>query len=237
MRILKATALAVVASSIFIAFFYLQGPSAAAYPTRPYGVGTGSNNTWTGTQTFSTPASFAVGSVGSPSITFTGHTTDGIWWNNGISVTFGGTQYFLVSGDNSGTIYTPGTIAGLTGNINIQTPTQFSAGLACGYTAQSGTTFTVNLDGNGKPARCVVRMTNAAARTVTLPTASSYTAGALVIVQDGNNNAGTNNISVARSGSDTINGGTGNVAVVTANSAKSMCIGDGSSAWVCGINN
>lgn len=53
MRILKATAYAAVSLSIFAAFFYLKGPAAEAFPTRPYGVGTSSNNTWTGTQTFS----------------------------------------------------------------------------------------------------------------------------------------------------------------------------------------
>lgn len=106
-----------------------------------------------------------------------------------------------------------------------------SANLSCGFNTQAGTTYTaVATD-------CWVSLTNAAAKTVTMPAANAVPAGAMVHLLDGAANASTQNISAARAGTDTINGGTTNVAVVTSNNAHSTCVSDGSSKWVCGINN
>jgi hypothetical protein len=105
-----------------------------------------------------------------------------------------------------------------------------SAGFSAGRNAQSGTTYTtVATDYN-------VLLSNTGARTVTLAAASAYPAGGIVRLWDTAGTGLTANISVARTGSDTINGGTGNVAVVTANSAIATCVSDGSSAWICAIN-
>lgn len=106
-----------------------------------------------------------------------------------------------------------------------------SANFGCGFNSQAGTTYTaVATD-------CNVLLTNLNARTVTMPAATAVQPGAHLYIWDGNNNAGTNNVSVARAGTDTINGGTTNVAVVTANSGHSTCVSDGSSKWVCSVNN
>jgi hypothetical protein len=77
-------------------------------------------------------------------------------------------------------------------------------------------------------------------RTATLPAANTVIAGGIILVADGAPAAtgagGT--ISVARSGSDTINGGTGNVIVVTTANSHSTCIDvDSTSQWICGTNN
>lgn len=108
-----------------------------------------------------------------------------------------------------------------------------SGALSCGYNTQSGTTYTTTANDCG----VWLTDTGSAAVTVTLLAAANYAPNARIELVDGANSAGTHNISVARSGSDTINGGSSTVAVVTSNSATSVCRTDGVSKWVCGINN
>lgn len=164
-----------------------------------------------------------------------------IWWNNypagntnaAIGLTLrstgevrwtgnGGTPAWRTSADNVGTL----------GDLTHRWLGIFSNGpTSCKYNAQSGTTYTATTND------CIVAISNAAARTVTLPAANTMPAGGTFFVFDTNNNAGANNISVARTGTDTINTGTTTIAVVTANSAHSTCVTDGSSKWTCGINN
>lgn len=69
----------------------------------------------------------------------------------------------------------------------------------------------------------------AAARTVTLPAANSVPAGYELIVQDWAGAAGTNNITVQRAGSDTVDGGT-SVAIATDYGAATF-VSNGSNAW------
>lgn len=132
----------------------------------------------------------------------------------------------------------PSVVAGITGDVNFQGPVRHSAGgFGLTRTTQSATTYSPGLDGNNFPAQTVVWMTNVSARTVTIPTAASYQDGAVLIIVDAAGTAGSANVSVARSSSDTINGGTGTIAVVTANFAHTTCTGNGVSAWICGVNN
>jgi hypothetical protein len=72
--------------------------------------------------------------------------------------------------------------------------------------------------------------TLAAARTVTLPAASSLAAGTEVIVQAGAGCSAVNTVSIARAGSDTINGAAPSV-VMTAAYAWRRFVTDGASAW------
>lgn len=122
--------------------------------------------------------------------------------------------------------------------VNLTKPARLSGGgLALTRTTQANTTYSPGLDGNNYPAQTIVWMSNVAARTVTLPTAASYLNGAMLLLVDSAGTGLTANVSVAKSGSDTINGGSGNVAVVTLGFAHSTCISDGSAAWICGVNN
>lgn len=135
-------------------------------------------------------------------------------------------------------ILMPPDVGSLTGYTSWDSPIKFTTGgHALTRTTQSGTTYAPDLDGNNLPKQTIVWMSNSSARTVTLPNASDYKDGALLILVDSAGTAGAANISVARSGSDTVNGGTTNKAVVTANFAHTTCIGDGTSAWICGVNN
>lgn len=71
-----------------------------------------------------------------------------------------------------------------------------------------------------------------AARTVTLPAASSFTAGESVVIFDKSGTVtATNSISVAKAGSDTINGGTSSY-VITSPYSPVEFFSDGVSAWV-----
>lgn len=72
--------------------------------------------------------------------------------------------------------------------------------------------------------------TLSAARVVTLPAASTVPAGAEVIVQAGIGCSGTNTLSIARAGSDTINGSASSLVVSTAYAWRRL-VSDGSSAW------
>lgn len=155
----------------------------------------------------------------------------GLWANgssavqmvvNGTGIWNFGSTGLIPASDNTYTLGSTSTrVAGV-----------FNSGAAsCKYNLQTGTTYTAT------SADCIVAISNAAARTVTMPAANSVAAGGYLIISDANNNGGAQNVSVARAGSDTINGGTTNIAVVTANSAHSTCYSDGSSKWVCGVNN
>lgn len=72
----------------------------------------------------------------------------------------------------------------------------------------------------------------AAARTLTLPSASSVGDGAKFIVKDTSGGAGTNSITITRAGSDTIDGA--NTAVINSNYGSLTLISDGSASW--GLN-
>lgn len=73
--------------------------------------------------------------------------------------------------------------------------------------SQSGTTYTVLATDAGK----VIHLSNTAARTITLPLASGVPAGYTITLKDAAGTASTANITVNRSGSDTIDGGTSSV--------------------------
>lgn len=69
-----------------------------------------------------------------------------------------------------------------------------------------------------------------AARTVTLPAANTLPAGGEIIVAAGAGCSATNTLSIARAGSDTINGGSSSVVVAYAHGWRRL-VSDGSSAW------
>ena len=76
----------------------------------------------------------------------------------------------------------------------------------------------------------VVAVTStAAARTITLPLANTVPAGWYIVIKDESGAAGTNNITVAVSGSDTIQGSTTNV--INGNYASRSLYSDGVSKW------
>lgn len=69
----------------------------------------------------------------------------------------------------------------------------------------------------------------AAARTVTLPAASAVSAGRTFVVKDESGAAATNNITVQRAGSDTIDGAT--TKVINTNYGSARLYSDGASKW------
>jgi hypothetical protein len=69
----------------------------------------------------------------------------------------------------------------------------------------------------------------AAARTVTLPAASSVPAGQVLRVKDESGAAAANNITIQRAGSDTIDGA--NTLVISANFGRATIYSDGVSKW------
>lgn len=73
--------------------------------------------------------------------------------------------------------------------------------------------------------------TQTAARVVTLPLAASVPVGTRIWIEGGSGASGANTISVARSGSDTINGATSNVAVVSAAWGRGSVINVSTTAW------
>lgn len=66
-------------------------------------------------------------------------------------------------------------------------------------------------------------------RTITLPLASAVAAGRIFIVKDASGLSNTNPMTVARSGSDTIDGATSNT--IDSNYATKWYVGDGVSKW------
>lgn len=70
-----------------------------------------------------------------------------------------------------------------------------------------------------------------APRTVTLPAASSVTAGKLIVIKDETGDAGSQPIRVARTGTDTLDDGTATVDAVASNYGQSIWYSDGSSGW------
>lgn len=79
--------------------------------------------------------------------------------------------------------------------------------------------------------RQIYMPTQTAARVGTLPLASSVPVGTRITFQGGSGASGTNTISVARAGSDTINGGTSNVAVVSAAWGRGSVIAISATGW------
>ena len=67
------------------------------------------------------------------------------------------------------------------------------------------------------------------ARTITLPLASTMAAGRVITIKDESGACATNNITVARTGSDTIDGATS--AVLNANYQAKAFYSDGISKW------
>jgi hypothetical protein len=153
---------------------------------------------------------------------------------DGLSLTNG--QIFFYIGGNavsvlSSTRFLPNSNLGQSlGDQSVEWNGLFNgAGSSCGRKLQSGTTYaTLATD-------CKIVMSNSAARTVTLTNANNLPAGGYYEIWDGDHTAGTASISVARSGSDTINGSASTVAVVTVNNGYSTCTSDGVSAWICNV--
>jgi hypothetical protein len=79
--------------------------------------------------------------------------------------------------------------------------------------------------------RMVYVPTQTAARVHTLPLAASVPIGTRIWFEGGSGASGTNTISVARAGADTINGGTSNVAVVNAAWGRGSVINISTTAW------
>lgn len=71
--------------------------------------------------------------------------------------------------------------------------------------------------------------TGGGAVTVNLPLAADVPAGKMVIVQDEGNNAGTNAITLAASGADTLVG----VASIAADDGRATAYSDGVDTWYC----
>lgn len=67
----------------------------------------------------------------------------------------------------------------------------------------------------------------AAGRTVTLPLANTVPAGTQVSIRDWANNAGTNNITIAKTGSDTLVGPT----TINTNGGHALAVSDGVDKW------
>ena len=109
------------------------------------------------------------------------------------------------------TITNSGTAAGFgsTGEVSWNTTIK-----TADFTATSGSGFFVN--------------TGSGAVTVTLP--SSPSAGNVVAVSDYNSSAGTNNITIARNGSN-INGAASNLTITKANSAIQLIYVDSTTGW------
>ncbi len=79
--------------------------------------------------------------------------------------------------------------------------------------------------------RLIYIPTQTAARVVTLPLAASVPPGTRIWIEGGSGASGTNTISVARAGSDTINGAASNVAVVSVAWGRGSVINIGATAW------
>ena len=69
-----------------------------------------------------------------------------------------------------------------------------------------------------------------AARTITLPLASSVTAGRIYIIKDASGQANTNNITIATAGSDTVDGQSSQN--LNSDYGSHMLITDGVSSWL-----
>ncbi len=90
-------------------------------------------------------------------------------------------------------------------------------------TAVSTATYTVLLTD------LFVGMSNSSARTVTLPSANTLQPGQAFVIKDTNGNAGTNNVTVQRAGSDTIDGATSKA--ISSNYGALRLYTDGSAAY------
>lgn len=100
------------------------------------------------------------------------------------------------------TIGSSSDILTVSGGIPAWTSTSSISGLWHGRNAQSGTTYNIQASDIGK----VVALTNVATRTITLPLANTVSAGYPIWLKDEAGTAGTANITINRSGGDTIDG-------------------------------
>jgi hypothetical protein len=101
-------------------------------------------------------------------------------------------------------------------------------GFARTTTAVSGT-YTV------LPTDSLLLVDTTAARALTLPLANAVDAGTVVTVKDASGTAGTNNITIGKSGSDQVEGAAGTLGtsyVVNANFGKVTLVSDGTSKWL-----
>jgi hypothetical protein len=104
--------------------------------------------------------------------------------------------------------------------------TQLDGKLNGGLVTESGTTYTVLATNIGK----IHNFTSSSARTITLPAASTVTAGFPLWLKDASYNAGTNNITVNRAGSDTFEDGSTSL-VISSDGALYGVYSDGTSKW------
>lgn len=144
---------------------------------------------------------------------------------NGLTLTANATGFSIAGGTTPKTLTMSNTLT-FTGTDG--SSVAFGAGGTvgyCGRNPQSGTTYTVVAADRGK----VVGLTNAAARTVTLPAASSITSDGIVWLKDEAGTAGSANITVARTGADTIDGATSDL--IDTNYEARGYYSDGVSAW------
>lgn len=95
-----------------------------------------------------------------------------------------------------------------------------------GSSARVSTATSYTLLGNEE----VVAVTDtSAARTITLPAANAVSEGIQFVIKDESGAAGTNNITISRAGTDTIDGAT--TLVISTNYGKARIYSDGSSKW------
>lgn len=136
----------------------------------------------------------------------------GATYANSVSV-FGGNLYFT---NNSGT-----SVQITNGGSVVSTPT----------TVTSLGTTSVNSNITIAPSDTFVYVITdtTTARTLTLPLASSVAAGRMYIFKDKDGLTDTNNITIARQGSDLIDGATSSV--MSSNFEARMVVGDGVSNW------
>jgi hypothetical protein len=108
----------------------------------------------------------------------------------------------------------------------------------CGLDVASGVSFrrtTTATSYTVLPTDALVSVTStAAARTITLPAASAFGNGQFVTIVDESGGASVNNITIARAGTDTINGATS--FVLNKNNSSVTLYSNGSNAWFTSMN-
>jgi len=110
------------------------------------------------------------------------------------------------------------------GTASVRFGALFNSGRLSGkYNTQSGTTYTVVANDD------YVGLSNSGARTVTLCAANAMIAGQELIIKDENGNAATNNITINRASTDTIDGATSKV--INTNFGRVVLRSDGSGKW------
>lgn len=160
------------------------------------------------------------------------HTIDNIFVDQtGLSGTSGMTSSATITGMKVGNFRTRGTSSPTGSNISGLEITSVPGTGVTEYlvetpiTRKTTATSTTLVAGDKL---CAVTDTSSA-RTITLPAASAYPAGAMLIVKDESGAAATNNITVQRAGSDAIDGAT--TKVISANYGSIRLYSNGSTAW------